>query len=226
MIQALAAEGLPAKGIVAITNGVDCERFVPASSKESAKIQINVLRSDLVLGIVGRMVSLKRHISLLESLAILMPELPGLHLLVLGDHGDAKEAVVQAMRQHPCAERIHWVGMVSDPVPYYQAMDLLVSPSEIEGLSNVVLEAMACATPVLAHNACGNSEVIIHEGNGFCDDLGSVEKLTHSLRRRLEQPAQLEQLGQSARSHVQEHYSLDAMARGYLELYHRIAAAS
>ena len=223
MIAALDAEGLPTKNVTAVVNGVDSDRFQPADSKEAARLRVGLPEKARVLGVVGRFVGLKRHIALLEALEVVMSDLPDLFLLVVGDHGDAREAVVAKMESHPQKDRIVWPGMQKDTLPYYQAMDMLVSPSEIEGLSNVVLEAMSCGVPVLAHDACGNTEVIVHEENGFCDDLGSVPKLATALKSRLSDPARLQRVGECARSHVRAGFSLESMADGYWNLYRECA---
>lgn len=223
MIGAMAAEGLPTTKVTAVVNGVDSDRFCPATSKAEAKQGLGLPAEALVVGVVGRFVGLKRHVALLDALEFIMGELPDLYLVVVGDHGDAREAVVAKMESHPHKSRIVWAGMQKDTLPYYQAMDLLVSPSEIEGLSNVVLEAMSSGVPVLAHDACGNTEVIDHEQNGFCDDLGSVSKLAAALRLRLSARDRLRITGELARNHVRTCFSLDSMADGYWSLYQECA---
>jgi glycosyltransferase involved in cell wall biosynthesis len=224
MIQALKEEGLPIWKVTAIVNGVDSERYQPAADRAAARTSLELPHQALVIGVVGRFVGLKRHLALLEALKTVMAASPELYLLVAGDQGDSRDAVVAAMQAHPFATRIRWLGMKSDMLPVYQALDLLVSPSEIEGLSNVVLEAMACGVPVLAHHACGNSEVITPGVNGFCEDLSTPSHLAAALTRCLVRPETLLQAGKSAREHVMQHFSLDSMALGYLRLYQECAS--
>jgi glycosyltransferase involved in cell wall biosynthesis len=76
---------------------------------------------------------------------------------------------------------------------------------------------------VLAHLACGNSEVILHEENGYCDELGEVEDLVASMHKRFAEPEVLRRVGAAAQRHVAQNFSLDSMARGYHELYTRCA---
>ena len=98
-------------------------------------------------------------------------------------------------------------------------MDLLVVPSVNEGLSNAVLEAMACGVPVLAHSACGNGEVIASDEDGFVVDLETPEKLQGQLSRHLANPSYLAAVGNRARQKAVSAFSIEKMVAGYIELY-------
>ena len=226
LLEALRAMKLSARRMVAITNGVDCEHFSPSPAPMDAKLALGLPPGkSTVLGIVGRFVALKRHLMLLQALEPVMEMHPQVHLLVVGDQGPERETIIQAMRDHPYASRIHWLGMRSDMVNCYQAMDLLVSSSEVEGLSNAVLEAMACGVPVLAHMACGNNEAVINGQGGYLYDLPDAPSLSHALLDILAQPAALAEQGRLARQRVVEQFSIAAMADGYRRIYRALAGA-
>ncbi len=209
----------PAGRILATPNGVDSDRFSPAADTAAAKVALGFGPEDLVVGIVGRLVALKRHRLLFDALGRLAGELPNLRLLVVGDGGAERDELVAAMRAHPQAERILWTGHRNDLETCYRAMDLLAAPSEIEGLSNAVLEAMACAVPVLAHAACGNAEVIDRESNGYLAELHESADLAAELRTVLGDRAELRRRGAAARQCVLERYSMAAMEACYRQLY-------
>ncbi len=224
LLEALRNLRLTSRRMTAITNGVDCERFSPAPVKAAAKSALGVPgEGSIVLGIVGRFVALKRHLMLLESLIPVMEHHREVHLMVVGDQGSEREKIIQAMNTHPFASRIHWLGMRSDMAACYQAMDLLVSSSEVEGLSNAVLEAMACAVPVLAHMACGNNEAVINGQGGFLHALTDAPALTHALLEILGHPSALAEQGHVARGRVVEQFSIAAMAGGYDRVYSALA---
>lgn len=209
----------PAGRILATPNGVDSDRFSPVADIAAAKAALGFGPGDLVVGIVGRLVALKRHRLLFDALERLAGELPNLRLLVVGDGGAERDELVAAMRAHPQADRIVWTGHRNDLETCYRAMDLLAAPSEIEGLSNAVLEAMACAVPVLAHAACGNAEVIDRQANGYLADLHDAGDLAAELRTALGDPGELRRRGDAARQCVLERYSMAAMETCYRELY-------
>ena len=102
-------------------------------------------------------------------------------------------------------------------------MDLLVVPSVNEGLSNAVLEAMACGIPVLGHHACGNADVIDSGSNGLLMDLSTRERIRTALAGALECPQRLEAMGQSARRKVLSDFSLEKMVGKYENIYSEAA---
>lgn len=205
--------------IVVTPNGVDCDRYSPAESKAVALQAVGFSGEHRVIGIVGRLVALKRHVMLMEAFAKLAPKRPELHLLIVGDGGDDKETILAAMRQNAYADRIVWAGHQNDLKSWYQAMDLLAAPSEIEGLSNAVLEAMACGVPVLAHSACGNAEVIEDGTSGLLRKLDTAEQLAAELSDALSDPSRVASFGSRAREVVQRKFSMEAMLESYRTLY-------
>lgn len=205
----------PARRIIVTPNGVDSDRFSPAEARRA----LGFGPDDQIIGIVGRLVALKRHQMLFDAFTQLAKEFPRLQLLVVGDGGAEREQLIAAMQQHPLASRIRWAGHQDDLPPYYRVMDLLAAPSEIEGLSNAVLEAMATAVPVLAHAACGNAEVIEDGQNGYLSHLNTSADLASALRAALSAPAELCRCGAAARNTVLQRYSMVAMAEGYRQLY-------
>lgn len=221
----LHALGLDHVPIIVTPNGVDSERFAPSASKAEARRAAGFDAQDRVIGIVGRLVALKRHRLLFDAFGKLAPVMPELRLLVVGDGGVEKENILQAMHAHPFSGRIKWVGHQDDVKPFYQSMDLLAVPSEIEGLSNAVLEAMACGTPVLGHSACGNAEVMRDGENGFLAHLQTANDLATALREALSDEAKLARCAVNARHTVEQRFSMEAMAECYRQLY-RSAARS
>ena len=216
----LASLGLDEGGRILVTpNGVDCDRFCPPESKAGAKESLNFGAEDLVVGIVGRLVALKRHELLFGALERLGDRFRQLKILVVGDGGADREHLIQVMKDHPMASRIIWTGHQDDLQPWYQAMDLLAAPSEIEGLSNAVLEGMATGLPVMAHVACGNAEVIDDGRSGYLRDIATSEGLAEDMARVFDDRALMTACGAKARESVQRDYSMEAMEASYRKLY-------
>ena len=221
--QQLVDLGLPAEKIVVLLNGVDTDRFAPGDV-QTARRQLNGLpESALVVGIVGRFGLYKRHAVLIEAFTTVARRFPQVHLLVVGGGGPEQERVMAQARASEAAHRIHLTGFQKDPRMCYQAMDLLVVPSINEGLSNAVLEAMACGVPVLSHTACGNAEVIRQGEDGFVADLETAEKLSARLTEILAAPARLAGLGRQARENVVQRFSIARMVGNYESLYRELA---
>ncbi|MFT5411919.1 MAG: glycosyltransferase involved in cell wall biosynthesis, partial [Verrucomicrobiales bacterium] len=159
------ATGLPPEKLVALVNGVDSKRFSPAD-REQTRRELSIPTSTKVLVIVGRLIESKKHRLLFDALEEVIAKYPDTLLLVVGGGGKEEASICAAAASSKVAENIRMEGFQSDPRPYYHAADLLVAPSQIEGLSNVVLEAMACGLPPLLHDACGSDEVIDDGADG------------------------------------------------------------
>lgn len=140
--------------ITPLRNGVDLQRF-SLLDKTAARAALGLTGFTLLS--VGQLVAHKGHDIAIRAL----PMLPGVTLLIAGSGPDRErlEALAQASG---VADRVRLLG----PVPqtelgrYYNAADLLVLASEREGWANVLLESMACGTPVVASAVCGTPEVV------------------------------------------------------------------
>jgi len=207
--------------VLTLQNGVDTRLFQPGTEKAQVRKQLLDLPKDCVIvGIFGRFGPYKRHEFLLEAFAREGEKLPDLHLLVVGGGGDRERMVLNKIQCHPFRSRIHAVGYKTDPVPYYQCLDLLLLPSENEGLSNCALEAMACGVPVLTNQNCGAEDFILHGVDGFVRPLVStgdlVESLTDIFARGV---LALEDISIMARKKMERDFSLDSMANNYRKAY-------
>lgn len=221
--QQLISLGLPASKIITLRNGVDCARFQPGKRAAARKIVGCLPESALVLGLVGRFAPGKGHTLLLEAFGQLAVANPRLQLLLIGA-GGSEEARVQALAQaSPAAERIHFTGFQNDLLPYYQALDAMVFPSVVDGLSNAVLEAMACGVPVFAQPTCGNPEIITPGRDGVLASLKCADDLVALLQPWLVSPEKLAVLGRAAREKVLTQFALETMVAQYREIYRTLA---
>jgi glycosyltransferase involved in cell wall biosynthesis len=205
-----------------LRNGVDGARFHPVAraGRGALREQLGLDPERFWIGKVARFAALKRHRELIEGFEAAAAGNPRLGLLLLGDNGEEKERVLARIAASPARDRIVWAGLQQDPVPWYQAMDLLVIASESEGMPNAALEAMSCGIPVLANEVCGIREVA---GNGeYCrvEDLSTPERIASSLARTAAlSDIALAAAGEAARRHAETHLSLEAMIEQYHRLY-------
>lgn len=218
----LQALGLTHRRQFTLRNGVDGARFHPLAREKRAehRQKLGLDPDRFWIGKVARFAALKRHQPLIEGFERAARENPALGLLLLGDNGSEKERVLAQIAASPVRDRIVWAGLQQDPLPWYQAMDLLVIASESEGMPNAALESMACGVPVLANEVCGVREVAGDGSHSWIEDLGSADLIASSLARISALPAPvLAATGVAARLHAETELSLEAMMERYRRLY-------
>ena len=140
-----------------IHNGIDIDAF----AKVAPAIIPGLAPEDTVIGIVGRVVALKGHDCLFRAVKKLVPQIPRLKVLAVGDGSDRPGFEVLA-KELGIAERVIWTGRVEpEELPgYYKRMDILAMPSHWEGFGLTAAEAMAAGVPVVGSDVPGLREVI------------------------------------------------------------------
>ncbi|MFK7886871.1 MAG: glycosyltransferase [Gammaproteobacteria bacterium] len=153
--------GMPAQKIEVLRNGVDLETF-RVLDRVAMKRQLG-FEGPLLLS-VGNLYELKGHDLVIEALA----RHPEANLVVAGS-GPELGALKACAERHKVVQRVHFVGSVaqSQLVQYYNAADALVLASSREGMANVLLEALACGTPVVVTPVGGNPEVVASAAAGI-----------------------------------------------------------
>ena len=145
-----------------LRNGVDLERFTP-EPRELARQRLGLQTQGEYLLSVGHLIERKGHHIAIEALVAL----PGVTLLIAGS-GPEERALKSLASRLNVSERVYWAGVVpqADLKWWYSAADALTLCSSREGWANVLLEAMACGTPVIATDIWGTSEVVSTEAAG------------------------------------------------------------
>ncbi len=218
----LISHGAPADKMAAINNGVDTGRFLPGN-RSVARQQLGLPQEGVVLGMVGRFGPYKRHDLLIAAFENLAKTNSNVHLLLVGGGGPEEKRIRDMVEHSPVRSQILWAGFKSDPLSCYQAMDLLVLPSYNEGMSNAALEAMACAVPVLCHQACGHADVIRDGVNGYVRNIENAPELARILSEFLVRRDELEAAGVAGRDFVVQKLSWQRMREAYAELYRQTA---
>lgn len=146
-----------------IPNGVDVEHFRPEGRDEGRRAleaRLGLLPTTKILLLVATNFALK---GVGDAVAAL-PHLSGAHLAVAG--GDDPRPFQEKAGVLGVGDRLHFLGAVGDPAPFYRAADALVHPTRYDPFANVCLEALACGTPVVTTLGDGAADVIAGSGAG------------------------------------------------------------
>ena len=206
---------------LAIPNGVDIARFLPASALRRPQLRaaLGFAGSECLIGCVASFTPVKRHAVLLDAFAQVYRERPECRLVLVGD-GPLRGEIEAQARELGIANVIHFLGARSDVEQVLPALDIFVLASSTEGMSNAILEAQACALPVVATDVGGNPEVIEHQVTGLLVPANEVEPLALALGALAAAPGRRAALGAAACRAVAREHSLAAMAAAYGRLYH------
>lgn len=207
------AVGIPAKKVTRICNGVDLSRFKP---KSESKSDDGVLK----LICVGRLEQIKGHRYLLEALNLLKQQklAEKVNLTLVGE-GSCRDSLMTYISKNDLSHCVNMIGARSDIPELMQEAQGFVLPSEAEGISNTVLEAMATGLPVIATQVGGNSDLIVPEETGFLVPSKSPAAMAEAIRVWLANPAKRVEQGKRAAQRAKATFSLEAMAANYYNLY-------
>ncbi len=203
-------------------NGVDTGRYTPPlyNEKINAKTAIG-LDNSIIFLFVGRLSPEKRLKELLEAWAEIFSEessAPKIHLVIVGG-GPQEAALKRAAGDLGVAGSVTLTGPKEDLLPYYRAADVFVLPSISEGLSNSMLEAMACGVAVMAGRVGGAMEAVTPGVSGcLFDPLNRVE-LKACLRGYVADCSLSLKMGEQARKTAVEKYSMARVADELMEIY-------
>jgi len=207
-----------------IYNGVDIKRFQPQPElRIGIRQQLGIPTGRFVVGTVGRMVPIKDHGTLLRAAESLIENGVNLHLLLVGSGPQLASHEAYVRRSNLLRDRTHFAGR-SERVPeMLQAMDVFVLPSISEGMSNTLLEAMACGLPTIATRVGGNQEVVAEGQGGWLFSPGDSVELKEHLRLLATNKALRDRAGLAGRMRAVEKFSLNTMVANYRSLYLRLA---
>jgi sugar transferase (PEP-CTERM/EpsH1 system associated) len=220
--------GVPRRRVSQIYNGVDVERFRPPAGTRSAIHGCPFTDRALFLaGTVGRMQTVKAQTHLARAFIRALELRPALRdrlrLVMVGEGPLRAEA--QGLLDAAGAGALAWMpGERADVPDVMRGLDGFVLPSLAEGISNTILEAMACGLPVLATDVGGNRELVLGGETGAVVPADDVEALALGLVQMATEPAAAASMGRAGRSRVVAHFSLPAMVGAYQGLYARMLA--
>ncbi len=218
--EALIESGVPASKLSVVWEGCDPEGLLPAAAACS-RARFDIPDDAFVVGVVANMRPVKR-IDLVLRAALELADLRDIYWLLIGDVRDPRVAPLAADPR--IADRVRLTGPLPEAGRYTGLFDVLASPSDLEGLSMSIMEAMAKTVCPVVSNVGGNIELIRDQVDGLVVPAGDSSALAGAIRRLRDEPDLRKQLAASAHQRGLSQFSIAAWATRLAGAYRDVAA--
>ncbi|WP_338645842.1 glycosyltransferase [Flavobacterium sp. KS-LB2] len=199
------------KNVIRIYNPIDIDEITLKSKAE------NELEFDYIIGVGQMETNIKQFDKLIEAYAKSVLSTNNIHLVLLGD-GEHKQMLLNVAKTRNIAEKVHFLGYQDNPFKYLKKARFFVLSSLNEGLPNVILESLACETPVIAFDcSSGPREMIQHKENGLLVANQDIEKLSEAMNLLVEDENLYRYCKQNALQSVQS-FSVSTIGKQWLNL--------
>ncbi len=217
---ALCSAGADPARIHLIPNGVDIE----AVRAEAAAHPLPDVFDGAgpVVGCIGRLAPVKGVEYFIRMAAALSVRMPHVRFVVAGS-GPQESRLREIAYAAGLGEHLRFLGHVPSAASVIGACEVVVIPSLSEGFSLVAAEAMALAKPVVATRVGGVTDVVADGETGLLVPPADPEALAAAVARLLADPDLARTMGTAGARRAEEHFTLDRMVRGYLELFSSLA---
>lgn len=225
LVHRVCAVGYPEEAARVIPYGVDAVTYHPDPARRAVwRERLGIPAAAPLLLSVGRLATKKGLQVLVPELPALLAAVPGAHVVLAG--GGDLLPLLQRLAA-PVADRVHFPGPVlRDTLPdLYRAADAFVLPAvhdargNVDGLPNVILEAMASGLPVVATAISGIPLAIDHGEHGLLVAEGDGAALRAALQALLTEPARARAMGEAARRRVAAELTWGSVAERYRQAY-------
>ncbi len=226
----LIAQGIDPARIVGISNGINMEKFVPASPQVRARLRgaLRLPGDGLLLIYTGRLAVSKGVMLLMDVWGAVAQRHPDAHLLLVGTGAgsldDCESEVRGYVQAHGLEHRVTFAGNVDNVEQHLQASDIFVFPSFYEGFGLSILEAMAVGLPMVCTRVGVAADIAAETDVSLLVAPQDRTQFEESLERLLGDAKLRTLLGIRARAAVQDVFSMSVVARHHAELFEELAS--
>lgn len=198
--------------VVVIPNGVDLTEFVRKSPDKKVKEEFDIQEGEILVGTLGQLIPGKGQEILLKAASLVLKHIPQAKFLVVGDGNRAyREKLEELSKNLGLSGTIVFTGYREDIPRIMNTLDIVVLPSttHLEGLSRVIIEAMASSKPVIATDSGGNPEAVDDETTGFLVPPEDPNRLAESILKLIENKTKRTQMGEAGRKRAEKLFDIE-----------------
>lgn len=214
---------IPREQIRLIYNGVDIDRFSPATCeplRNQTRTTFGISDNETVFVMVAHNLRLKNAEAAIRALKVLVSEGAAVRLMIVG--GKKPKPYITITKKLGLSDKVIFCEAVADVCPYFAAADVHLHPTWYDPCSLVALEALACGLPVITTAYNGVSELMTHGQEGFVlEQPSDIQALADTMTLLLEPSLRLS-MGTAARA-LAENQTLQRQTKDFLDLYADVA---
>lgn len=217
------ARGLDADRAVVVHNGLDLTHFCPRARTGWLHRELHLPADANLVATVGQIGLRKGQDILAQAAPLIARHRTNAHFLIVGERSSQKEESIlfeqeisQQFQKHGLEGRVHFLGYRDDIPNLLGEIDLLVHPANQEPFGRVLLEASACAVPIVATDVGGTSEIIVDRVTGRLVPARDVVELASVASELLGNDETRRLLGDAAHQRAQQMFGIEHCARSTL----------
>lgn len=204
-----------------IYNGFDLQR-VKLNIKLNKETFLNVPPNSIIVGMVARFNAPKDYYTIVKAIDILQKKYQNLFFIMVGDGNDRRK-IEKVIENFKDKEKFIFTGKRNDVEDIVNFFDIAVltcnTNGYAEGLSNSIMEYMACKKPVIATKSGGNNELVEDNVTGFLVDPFNEKQMADKIRILIENEELRKTFGENGYEKIKFKFSMDKMYSQYLDLY-------
>ncbi len=220
----LLEDGVAPDRVLTVHEGVDLDRvadIAPLNVRERSWLPPH----SLVVGNIAALAPHKGQRYFVEAAALVIRAVPEARFLILGE-GELRAALEQQIRHLHLGQHVLLGGFRTDVLAVLKGLDLFVMSSVTEGLGTSLLDAMAAGRAIVATQAGGIPEVVVHGETGWLVPPRDAEAMATAIVELLRDPSRAHRFGEAGLQRAREHFSADRMVDETLAVYARLAGTT
>jgi glycosyltransferase involved in cell wall biosynthesis len=217
----LVSDGIPERAAVTVHEGVDVEH-VAAAPRADLHAQFWLPHHAPIVGNVAALVPHKGQKHLIDAAALVVQKVPDARFVIAGE-GELRPSLERQIREQRLEKHVFLAGFRPDVLSLHKAFDVFAMSPVTEGLGTSVLDAMACAKPVVATTAGGIPEAVVDSVTGYLVKPRDDEAMARALIALLEDESMRRRFGEAGMRRVREQFGVERMVLETLRVYELLA---
>jgi L-malate glycosyltransferase len=216
----LVGDGVPAERTVTVHEGIDVEHAA-AAPPVNVHEAFWLPHGAPVVGNVAALVPHKGQRYLIDAAHLVVQQIPDARFVILGE-GELREHLERQVHEHHLEKHVLLPGFRTDVLGCIKGFDLFVMSSVTEGLGTSLLDAMACARPIVATGAGGIPEIVENGVNGLLVPVRDSQALAEAMVRMLKDADLRQRMGDAGLARVTERFTVERMVSETADVYTRV----